>query len=107
MAQQVVHMVYTLHVLLYRCLPHSQQVINTVVGDDYEAVTGEELVFNRGDTRACHNIDILQDDICESDLNETFFSDLSYVSGEQPITLSPPTAQIIIDDSDEPECKLK
>ena len=62
-------------------------------------------MFNRGDTRICHTIDILQDDICE-DPNEIFHSDLEYVSGEPPITISPPTAQIVIDDSDEPECKL-
>ena len=80
---------------------------STVAGADYVAVAGEELVFSRGDTQVCHTIEILQDDICESDPNEHFLSDLSYVSGELPITISPPTAQIVIDDRDEPECKLK
>ena len=69
------------------------------------AVAGEELVFNRGDTRVCHTIDILQDSICESDPNEQFFSDLAYVSGVQPINIFPMTAEVIIDDTAEPECK--
>ena len=65
----------------------------------------EELVFNRGDTHICHTIDILQDNICEYPPNENFFPDLAYVSGMQPITIAPPTAQVVIDDSDEPECE--
>ena len=78
---------------------------STVAGVDYVAVAGEELVFSRGATRVCHTIDILQDNICESSPNEFFFSDLAYVSGVQPITISPPTAQVVIDDSMEEECK--
>ena len=62
-------------------------------------------MFNRGDTQVCHTIDIIQDDICESDPNEQFFSDLAYVSGVLPITIDPSTAEVIIDDSAEPECK--
>ena len=76
-----------------------------MAGDDYEAVGGEELVFNRGDIRACHSIFILNNSICESDPNENFFSDLAYVSGVQPIIIDPVTAQVFIDDSAEPECK--
>ena len=72
---------------------------------DYEEVIGEALVFNRGDTRVCHDIDILQDDICESDPNESFFSNLAFSSGMQPITVFPRTAEVIIDDTAEPECK--
>lgn len=64
-------------------------------------------MFNRGDIRVCHTIDILQDSICEDDPNEHFFSDLSYVSGVLPITINPPTAEVIIDDSDELECKYE
>ena len=83
----------------------SKHPINTETGDDYIAVAGEELVFNRGDTRVCHTIYILRDTICEIDPNEHFFSDLSYVSGILPITISPPTAQVVIDDSMKVECK--
>ena len=79
--------------------------IPTVAGEDYTAVDGEELVFPRGSTRMCHTIDITNDDICESDPNEFFFSDLAYVSGDQPIAIAPSTARVVIDDSDEPECK--
>ena len=72
---------------------------------DYEEVVDEQLVFNTGDTRVCHSITILQDNVCESDPNEYFFSNLSYVSGVQPISIDPPTAQVIIDDTNEPECE--
>ena len=74
-------------------------------GTDYLAVTGEELMFSRGETSVCHTIVIVNDDICERDPNENFFSDLVYVSGVMPITIAPSTAQIVIDDSAEPECK--
>ena len=63
-------------------------------------------MFSRGDTRVCHTIDILQDNICESSPNEFFFSDLAYVSGVQPITISPSTARVVIDDSMEEECRF-
>ena len=87
------------------CSRHLYIPFTTVAGADYVAVSGEELLFNRGDTRVCHTIDILQDNICESDPNEFFFSDLAYVSGLMPITISPPTTQVIIDDNMEEECK--
>lgn len=74
-------------------------------GADYLAVTGEELMFSRGETRVCHTIVIVNDDICERDPSENFFSDLAYVSGVMPITIAPSTAEIVIDDSAEPECK--
>ena len=64
-----------------------------------------DLTFNRGDTQVCHTITILQDDICEYPPNENFFSDLAYVSGVMPITIAPRTAEVVIDDSDEDECK--
>ena len=64
----------------------------------------EQLVFGLGETRVCHTITITNDNICESDPNEFFFSDLSYVSGIQPIAIDPSRAQVIIDDTNEPEC---
>jgi len=36
--------------------------------------------------------------------NEQFFSDLSYVSGIQPVNIDPARTTVIIDDSAEPEC---
>ena len=64
----------------------------------------EELVFNVGDSRVCHTVTITNDSICEIDPNEQFFSDLSYVSGEEPITIDPVRATVIINDTAEPEC---
>ena len=74
------------------CILPSQNLVSVV------------LVFSCGATHACHTILINQDNICESSPNEFFFSDLAYVSGILPITISPPTAQVIIADSDQPEC---
>jgi len=45
---------------------------STVAGADYEAVAGEDLVFSRGATFACHTIYINQDNVCESSPNEFF-----------------------------------
>ena len=54
----------------------------------------------------CHNVSIINDTICESDENFPFL--LEYVSGELPINLDQPVTNVIIDDTDEPECgKLK
>ena len=86
------------------CISYSHSPITTVAGDDYEAVVGERLEFAPGETRICHIINILQDESCEFTPNEFFFSDLAYVSGVQPITIDPPTAQVVIDDSRETEC---
>ena len=50
----------------------------------------------------CHTVIINQDDECEVlPENESFFSDLSLVSGVGVIIIQPPTAEVIID---EPEC---
>ena len=71
---------------------------------DYGAVVNEPLVFNMGDVRVTHTIVINQDDECEDDPYEDFFSNLALVSGVQPITVIRPRAQVIINDSLEPEC---
>ena len=70
---------------------------------DYNAVMGELLQFNLGDERICHTITINQDDVCEEPY-EDFFSDLILDSGIQPITVVQPRAQVIINDTIEPEC---
>ena len=45
------------------------------------------------------------DNNCEIDPIEDFFSDLAYVSGEQPINIDPTRARhVIINDNAEPEC---
>ena len=62
------------------------------------------LEFIRGQRRACHTVIITQDDICEIDVIEDFFSNLEYVSGIMPIIITRPRTRVIIDDTNEPEC---
>lgn len=65
------------------------------------------MEFALGETHACHIINILQDELCEAppnSPNESFYSDLAYVSGVLPITIDPPTAQVVINDTHETEC---
>ena len=64
---------------------------------------GEQLVFNTGDRRQCHTVNIVNDDDCEQPA-ENFFSDLSYVSGELPVTINPDRTTVFIDDDNEAEC---
>ena len=76
-----------------------------MAGEDYVAVFREPLMFPQGTVRVCHNITIIQDNECEIlPENEDFFSDLSLEEGVGDIILRPPTAQVIIDDTTEPEC---
>ena len=77
---------------------------HTVAGEDYTAVVGEPLAFAKGQSRECHTMLITQDDICDNDRIEDFFSDLAYVSGIMPINIDPPRTRVIIDDTNEPEC---
>ena len=62
------------------------------------------LEFARGDSRRCHTVDILQDDLCEHPVPENFFADLAYVSGIQDINIVRDVTQVLIDDSNELEC---
>ena len=76
-----------------------------MAGQDYVAVVREMLNFPRGTMRVCHTVTINQDDECEYfPENEYFFSDLSRESGVGEIIIQPTTAQVIIDDTQEPEC---
>ena len=75
-----------------------------VFPDDYERVIDEVLNFAVGQTMACHIINITDDNICENNPNEFFFSNLVLGGGDQPIVVDPEQAQIIIDDTNEPEC---
>ena len=52
----------------------------------------------------CRDFNIMNDDICEIYPIEDFFSNLAYVSGEQPINVDPTRARVIIKDTAEPEC---
>ena len=59
------------------------------------------LMFGVGDERVCYDIGIVNDTICELEPIEDFFSNLVYISGEQPIITD---TRVIIDDTAEPKC---
>ena len=82
---------------------HMHNFYHTVSPDDYEPMVNELIQFNMGDVRVNHIIRINQDEICENDPSEFFFSDISFNSGMQPINVIRETATITIDDSNEPE----
>ena len=78
--------------------------LTSVTPGDYGGVIGQLIQFNTGDTNQTHTITIAQDLICEDDPNEFFFSNITLVSGVQPIDVIQPLATVFIDDSLEPEC---
>ena len=73
--------------------------------NDYEAVSGEIVQFNVGDTYRIHTIIINDYDECENDPNEFFFSNIALNHGVQPIHVINPQATVTIDDSREAECR--
>ena len=78
----------------------------TVAGapdNDYQAVSGDIVQFNVGDTYQTHTIIINDDDECENNPN-VFFSNLALNDGVQPINVINPRATVTIDDSEESEC---
>ena len=72
-------------------------------GIDYVGQSGD-LLFDRGDSRRCHIVEIIQDDVCELPEPEDFFANLAYVSGIQNIIIVQDRTRFLIDDSNEPEC---
>ena len=62
------------------------------------------IQFNTGDINQIHRIDITQDDLCEIDPIELFFSNIVLDSGVQPIEVIRPQATVFINDTLEPEC---
>ena len=75
----------------------------TALEGDYIGVI-DELIFTIGETRVCHTVDICDDEECEIDQTEDFYSDLTLRRGVQPISVVPSRTQVIIIDTDEPEC---
>ena len=71
-----------------------------VAPGDYGAVTNEIITFAEGQMRATHTIIINQ----ENDPNENFFSNIALNSGQQPISVIGSRAEVIIDDTNEPDC---
>ncbi|CAI8013538.1 hypothetical protein GBAR_LOCUS8570 [Geodia barretti] len=83
---------------------NTQDGTATVADDDYVPVDGEIIQFNAGDVTQTHTITINDDDECENDPNENFFSNIALDSGIPDITVTVPRATVTIDDTSEPEC---
>ena len=77
--------------------------LSLVQGIDYVGQTAN-LTFAYGDSRRCHIVDILQDDVCDHPELEDFFANLAYVSGIQNINIVQDRTRVLIDDSSESEC---
>ena len=63
----------------------------------------QPIQFDRGDTSVTHTIYIRQDDICEEDPLERFFSNIVLENGQR-VRVTREQAIVYIDDSQEPEC---
>ena len=72
---------------------------------DYDAVNGEIVQFAVGDTFQTHTIIINDDNVCENEPNEFFFSNIALGTGVLPIRVIQPQATVTIDDAAEPECR--
>ena len=70
---------------------------------DYEE-SKEFITFNAGDVNKTHTITINDDNECEDDPDERFFSLAGAVSGISDITVTVDRANITINDSGEAEC---
>ena len=86
------------------CIYIACSIHHTVAGVDYTAAADQPLVFTQGQESACHRVMIIQDDICEIDQIEDFFSNVAYVSGIIPSVINPSRVRVIINDTNEPEC---
>ena len=78
--------------------------LNSVSTAEYSGIVNVRLNFAARQERACHHVSIVDDDICELDTNKNFSSGLEYGGGEQPIIVNPALTEIIIDDTNQPEC---
>ena len=67
-------------------------------------MSGQIIEFNRGDVTQTHTITINDDDECEKDPNENFFSNITLGSGILDIDVTVPRATVTINDTPEPEC---
>ena len=67
-------------------------------------MAGEIIQFNVGDVTQTHTISINDDDECEKDPNENFFSNITLDSGIPDIAVTVPQATVTINDTAEQEC---
>ena len=72
--------------------------------NDYVPVSGQIIQFNTGDVTQNHTITINDDDVCEKDPNENFFSNIALASGIPDIDVTVPRAAVTIDDTTKVEC---
>ena len=70
---------------------------------DYVPVTGDIIQFSRGDVTQTYTITINDDDECEDEPNESFFSNIA-LDGGIDINITIDQAVITINDTAEPEC---
>ena len=75
-----------------------------MAGEDYVQSTGQ-LVFAVGDTRQCHEVTIIDNNICERPEMEFFLSTLSLVAGTQ-VVVDPEETRVIIDENSA-DCESK
>ena len=87
------------HVVLFTLL----QLTGFVYGD-YEGVTDHIIMFEAGYVTQTHRIQINDDNICEDQPNENFFSNTALNSGIPDIFVTDPRATVTIDDTGEDEC---
>lgn len=52
----------------------------------------------------CHTIEVIDDDISENSPNEHFFSDLSHVIEDQPVSITPKRTTVVNNDGSTQEC---
>ena len=66
-------------------------------------MSGEVIEFLPGDTNKMHRIMIVNDNICEIDPDEDFFSSITSAIGFD-VMVTEPLARVVINDALEPEC---
>ena len=96
-----------MHVLNIINLAHLKFMYVTllaVADGDYVPVAGEIIQFIAGDVTQTHTIILNDDNECEENPNENFFSNIALDSGIPDITVTVPQATVTIDDSGEVGC---
>ena len=90
-------------ILMYNFDCNSATYLSLVEGIDYVGQRAN-LSFTRGDSRMCHTVDIIQDDVCEHSGPEDFFANLASVSSTLNINIVQDRTRVLIDDFNESEC---
>ena len=83
---------------------HNIYLLFAASSDDVMYFGNGLLSFATGESRHCHTITINPDDECEVFNTETLTASLEYTSGNGIITVDTYQAQVILIDTEEPEC---